>query len=163
MGLFSKWFKDPRANHSFDEKDRELSAARRRMNIEIENLRKEQEMERLRKEHELHMIEMQAQIDDLVGLDDEYAGGQMSPEDALAMKLIDKIGEKKTEAAPPASTRSYTDDEIANIWSNVPSAHKILVPQCTDEQIKEYVTKQLLPQADADTLQRCVRLARQQR
>lgn len=162
MGLLS-WIKgkDARANHAFDEKDRELSAARRRINIEIDNLKKEQELERLRMEHALKMADLQDQMDEILGDEEEvYQNPQMSPEDALAMKLIDRIGEKKAAVTQTTSKKSYSDAELTAMWEKVPLIAKQQIPKSTDENIKEFVLKYGAPDADEDTLNRCVKLAR---
>jgi len=165
MGLWSLFKKDPRANHNFDEKDRELGAERRRLNIEIENLKKQHTLDEMRAEHALKMARIDDEMSDYDDDDEPAAGGARSVEDEIALRLIDRIPKVAAPSttnppAAPAALKRYTDEEIAAAWERVPAAHRAMVPKCTDPQISEYVTKQLFADADPDTLARCVKVAR---
>lgn len=175
MGLFGWFKKDARANHSFDEKDRELALERRRQNIELENLKRQNALDEERIRHEIKMAELQAELDEFA--DDEppydampqgYAG--MAPEDAVAMRLIDRAFEARgnpvkqaaTAASPAApAAKRYTDAELSELWQRVPDTVKAMAPRCTDAQVCEFIKARMMPDADEDTMQRALKLARQ--
>jgi hypothetical protein len=162
MGLFGFFKKDARNNHTFDEKDRDLAVTARRQRAELDNLRREQEIEELRMKHDIRMAELQADMEDLVGEDAAPQGDGMSPEDRIAMKLIDKIGERKTPppAATPQGAKEYTEEELKAKWADVPPVYKAVAKQSTDEQIKEYLHVRLLPDANPESINRALQVIR---
>jgi len=108
------------------------------------------------------MAEIEDELAEYADDEPDAPDGYMTPEDRLAMKLIDKIGEPKAppQQIPQSSKRKYTDNEIKALWSNISPTHKAYVPKCTDDQIREFAVKMVAADADDDSLSRMVAVAR---
>jgi len=163
MQFFKK--KDARANHLFDEQDRQLSAERKRLNTELENMRKAHAMQEERARHELEMMKIRSEIDELaeeLEPEDEIEGA--SPETAMVMGLVNRLFTPGSQATTltsvvpppvvsPSGGASIPDDVLKAHWERAPPNIKALAPRCTDEQVKEFIRAQM-PGCDADTQER---------
>lgn len=164
MGILDMFRKRRQPNHFFEDEDRRISLERRRANAELSALRQHHELLEEQKRHELEMLQVQQEIN---SLREEVQGGS-SVEDALAMHLIGLIGVPK--AAPPATSPvlepielSYPDEQLRVILDSLPEEARRMIPASSDQQIKDFVKSKVLPKADADTLERCVDIAREGR
>jgi hypothetical protein len=152
-------------NHSFDDRDRELSLERKRMNIELDNARKRNEIEEENMRHELEMARMQDELDDFLGEEEPHG---MTIEDQAAMKLINAINLTPPQNASyitPQQTVSavgvsISDEELLKMWQAMPPQAKAASKVSTDEQLSEFMKVKLMPNADTDTLQRAIKIIR---
>jgi len=178
MGLWDFLTKDNRINHNFNEKDRELSLQRRQEAKELATLRQSHALAEEKARHETKMIELnmeklekQYEYEDLLAEQEEElpAVAGISEEGQMMMQLLKTITPQVRPPAvvannfstpPPTTAGSISDEELLKLWQQVPPNIKAFVPKCNDEQIKEFVTQKMIPNADEDTLNRAVRLAR---
>lgn len=160
-----KWFKKPgtrAVNHTFDEEERELSWKRRKLNHELDEMRRRHEAEEERARHHLEMLEIQAEIKEL---QDATGDGSDSVEDKMAMVLIEKLMTSKPSAAPdvlkPTLERpAVTDAQLRDIWDSVPVEIRSRAPECSDDQIREFIKARVLPSADEATIDRALAYVR---
>jgi len=179
MGLFDFLTGKSKANYGFSEKDRELSIERRRRQKELEDLRQSNLLEEEKERHDTKMYELKIaklekrmEYEDLMddGSEDLPVSSGISEEGQMMMQLLKTIPQlKQSQPAPtitpPVSSPSVpvviSDEQMQTMWAQVPAHIKAVVPKCNDDQIKEFVSAQMIPNADADTLNRAVKLARQ--
>jgi len=167
MGWFSIFKrKDARHNHMFDDKDRELSLERKRMNIELENAKKKNMIAEENMRHKLEMAQMQDELDELTGYDDDDDDdGKVS---TMLLSLFDKAKSLTPAASPQPQTIasspagvSISDEDLKQLWDGVPQMAKDYAPKCTDAQVCEFIKVKMLPQADDETIQRALKVVRQ--
>lgn len=177
MGLFG-WLKSERQEkaHAFDKEDRELSLQVRRQKAELAQQRAQLDLELMRLRAEREKADLEAQIADArARLDDMYSDDEPevdnggSAADAMLMMLMSKMFQSPPAAAPPASQPtppsappsgdSISDEELQEMWEQVPSGYKKLARKMSDEQVAGYIRKQL-PNIDTDSMTRALRVVR---
>lgn len=152
MGLFS-WFmpkqKDKRTNHDFNDEEREMSAQTNKFKAQIKRLemQKAHEIEMLRLEKE--RLELQFDLDDLKGIEEEEDIEQPNSFEEMMMgvlaKSINKTNSLQKEAVSSVETNSFspptrrrlTDEQLLQIWKTTPN--KETIKKLNSEQIREYL------------------------
>lgn len=166
MGIFNFWKKDARNNHTFDEKDRELSAKRRAMKIELDDAMQRNKIEEENMRHELEMAQMQLELEDMMP-EETNSQGQMSEEGMLLNKLLDKLDKPKTAlganpTSPPAPSVPITDEQLRNMLKEIKDKYPALIeqiPKHTDNQIADFINAKIQP-LDAETMVRAIKICR---
>jgi len=179
MGIVEFFTGKSKANYGFSEKDRELSIERRRRAKELEDLRQTNLLDEEKERHETKMYELkisklekQMEYEDLLddGTDEPIATPGISEEGQLFMQLMNKIPalqSRPAQGVPPQSppplqpSPVVSDEQLQAMWAQVPITAKAMIPKCNDDQIKEFILAHMIPNADAETLNRAVKLARQ--
>lgn len=153
--------KDARANYEFTKQDRDYSAELRRKTQELKL--KEQQME-----HEIRMKELQMQLEELdyeLNGEEEQSG---SNPDMMLMTLFSQILNKQSVQANSISTPEtikkpeqivLSDEQMLNMWSNVPKQYKLMAKAMSDEQLIQFLHKQL-GNIDTDTTHRALAIIR---
>lgn len=170
MGLLD-WFKskDARANHDFNDKDRELSKEIRRQRAEINALKMQHELERERVHHELEMTRLQQQLEDMQPEEEIPEEGGGNTTDMMMMAILSKMMNntpgvstqptsslRDSPVAPLTPGVSLSDEQINEYWENMPKFQKILAKKATDEQIGNIIRNKI-PGIDQDSIDRCIR------
>lgn len=191
MGILSffKGKKEETTQHRFDDDDRKLSADMRKFNSEMKRQQAQLEMEAQKLEFERRKLQMQldmerikAEIDDLVGVDDDTPDSTGNSADTMLQTLLMSVMMKQQgvnipTSAPPVNTPqdtlqnpqsnsnqvqklSLSDDELKEIWNrDVPDKYKKLSKTLSDTAIMAFI-KQNLPAYDDDTHARALKIAR---
>jgi hypothetical protein len=168
---FMDWFrtKDARANHDFNDKDRELSKEIRRQRAEIASLKMQHEIERERVHHELEMSRLQQQLEDMQPEDDDEPEEKSTdPMDVMMMAILSKMTSNSPAVVPNTNTEqikttvplttagvSLTDEQINDYWDNMPKFQKVIARKATDEQIKNLLQNKI-PGINEDSISRCI-------
>ena len=173
MGLFGFSIVKSKSNHAFDEKDRELSAKRRRDAAELDALQKENRLAQEKIMHETRMLELkmlkeekQQEYEDLLGEEEDILPqSAMSEEGMMFLELLKKVSPASAvggtsspppvNSVPPAAASSFSD-----IWANIPPNIKALAKTVNDEQLKEFIKVKIMPTADDTTLNAAVQYVR---
>lgn len=186
MGLFN-WFRtkteeERKVRHVFTDEDREFSKqiTQAKRELELAKISREDSLHKLKMEKEkiqldLEIEELKQQYSDLT---EDEPDTQENDTDYVKMFLplllagINKptstVATAPVSNAPTTSTSSQmeqkqltslTDEQMEQIWENTPIQYKLASKTMSDEQIKSFI-QQKLPNADADTLLRAIRVIR---
>jgi DNA polymerase III delta prime subunit len=145
--------------YSFVEEDRNLSLDIRRSKSEIAKAKQQLELEVMKLEAERTKLQLQAEIEEakqrILDLQNEDESGTSSnPADVMMMALLSKVmGGGNSQAStplPPTPTVpmetpqiNLSNDQIEDMWANIPKEIKKLARGMTEEQIGDFVSKQM--------------------
>ena len=173
MGIFD-WFKrkDKRANHTFNDGDREVS-------VEIRQKKKELELLKLERENELSKLKMfKAKLElenEIEELQEAMADNtdDMQPETDGTTELIKLFAPLLLKNINPSASvldvpiqsfsplqeqkLSLSDEQLKEIWNRTPEMAKNYAKKAPDDTISKLILSQM-PNIDADTLARALKL-----
>jgi hypothetical protein len=163
-------------SYTFLEEDRGLSLEIRRSKSEIAKQKQQLELEVMKLEAERTKLQLQAEIEEArqriqdMTEDSETSHGS-NPADVMMMALLSKVmGGNAAPVAPSglppspinnheAPRENYSDEQIQQLWNNVPKEIKKIARGMSEEQIGDFVSKQM-PQVDSDTRTRIIMKAK---
>ena len=127
-------------------------------------LKRKLDMEIMVQEAELEKAKIAMELADIEA---ELGEEEDSSPESMLMGLIQKAM-PQTQTAPipktsinaPSGAVSFTDEQIKQIWSSVPSFYRGVAKTLSDEQVKEFI-KQKQPNIDVDSLNRAILIIRQ--
>jgi hypothetical protein len=160
---------DNRNNHSFDEDDRENSLAKRQERSLYQREKAKLDLEELRLTHQITMMERKAELQELKEMLNSSGNSNESGniEDAALMMLMNKFANptptvtQHTESPPKEIISNetvgvtFTDEQIQQIWNDVPSFAKKIAKRMTDEQLGQEIANRI-PSINDESIQRAI-------
>jgi len=163
---------DNRNNHTFDEDDRENSLVKRQERSLYQREKAKLDLEELRLTHQITMMERRAELQELKEMiSGSSKNGMSNIEDTALMMLMQKFS-NPTPASNPTNIEkpqveilkedagvTFSDEQIQQIWSDVPSFAKKIAKRMTDEQLGNEIANRI-PSINDESIQRAIQYIR---